>query len=188
MKMQLNKLLVFLLIIGIISCIGYHSLAKNKNESIKKIERLNNQTFTTLDFESKIGSTKENIDIVWNYILKDLQVHNANEAKEKFNVQNENIITKSVDLNDDGKNDILYIVFASYYWGTAGYSLGILENLGNKKYKNISYIINFEPKEPVIILNKKFNGFKIIKLWGSSAENFEKTLKYNKKFGLYCES
>lgn len=173
-----KKYIIFLiLLIGLITCASCFVFANNKQQD----------HIIELDFSSKKDSNSKDIGIVWNYILNELEVSSSIDAKEKYNVEKENIITKSVDLNDDRQNEILYIVYSSYYWGTAGYTLGILEKTGNN-YRDITYIINFEPQNPVYILNKKINGYKLIKLWGSSAENYEKTLKYNKKNKHYYET
>ena len=83
------------------------------------------------------------------------------------------------DLNDDGENEIIGFTSNSAYWGTAGFSLFILQKYKNNNYFDITYILNFEPALKFYILPNKTNGFKDIMLYGSTAYNFKPMLIKN---------
>ena len=111
--------------------------------------------------------------ILYNYVLKDLN-KTPKELKEFANITLKSVKAFSYDLNDDGEKEIIGVVYSSYYWGTAGYSLFILE-----KSKNIADL-NFEPLKEFYILTDKTQGYKDIKLYGSSAYNFKPmTARFN---------
>ena len=111
--------------------------------------------------------------ILYKYVLKDLK-KTPKELKEFANITLKSVKAFSYDLNDDGEKEIIGVVYSSYYWGTAGYSLFILE-----KSKNIADL-NFEPLKEFYILTDKTQGYKDIKLYGSSAYNFKPmTARFN---------
>ena len=60
-------------------------------------------------------------------------------------------------------------MYSTFYWGTAGYSLFILQKQPNG-YKDISTLV-FEPQEIVDIRSEKTNGYHDIKLTGSNGDN-----------------
>lgn len=84
------------------------------------------------------------------------------------------------DLNDDGENEIIGFTSNSAYWGTAGFSLFILQKNKNiNNYSNLAYILNFEPMLKFYILPNKTNEFKDIILYGSTAYNFKPMIVKN---------
>ena len=109
--------------------------------------------------------------ILYEYMLKNLD-KTSKEAEELFNVTPNMVGAFEIDLNDDGQKEVIGYVASGAYWGTAGYSLFILEKR-NKSYVSIDYLINFEPMRKVQILQSYTNGYKNIKIYGSSAYNFK---------------
>lgn len=116
--------------------------------------------------------------ILYKYVLKDLN-KTPKEIKEFANITPKSVKAFAYDLNDDGKKEIIGVVYSSYYWGTEGYSLLILEK-EKDNYKNITYLLNFEPLKKFCILNSKTLGYKDIKFYGSSANDFKSLMaKFN---------
>ena len=63
-----------------------------------------------------------------------------------------------MDLNDDGKLDIIYTIENSFYCGSGGCSLNILLNINNK-YRYIPVtVLNY--KDYIYVLNNKTKGLK----------------------------
>lgn len=83
-----------------------------------------------------------------------------------------------VDLNDDGKAEIFVYIVGSYVCGTGGCSAAILKNV-DEEYILLSKfsLVN----NPVIISNKKTNGYKniIMQVYGGGIERFFAQLKYD---------
>ncbi len=122
--------------------------------------------------------------ILYEFVLKDLGM-SSEEIKKLADIDMNSVKALEIDLNDDGTKEIIGVVYSTMYWGTAGYSLFILQSIAGK-YKNIAYLINFEPQKEVSILNKKTNGYRDIKLFGSSAYRFKPfILKFDN--GLYID-
>ena len=134
----------------------------------------------TIEYDfSKQSQTKAS-KILYKYILKDLN-KTPKEAQDFANITPKTVSAFETDLNGDGKKEIIGVVFSTYYWGTAGYSLFILEEKANN-YQNIAYLLNFEPLKEIYILNKKTNKYKDIQFYGSSAHNFKSFIaKFNKQ-------
>lgn len=133
----------------------------------------------TIEYDfSKQSQTKAS-KILYKYILKNLN-KTPKEAQDFANITPKTISAFETDLNGDGKKEIMGVVFSTYYWGTAGYSLFILEENSNN-YQNIAYLLNFEPSKEIYILNKKTNKYKDIQFYGSNAQNFKSFIvKFNK--------
>lgn len=130
----------------------------------------------------KLDLAKEEADeqaskILYEYVLQEQGMPSA-EIKSLAGIEPKSAKAYEVDLNDDGINEIIGFVNSTLYWGTAGYSLFILQKQPNG-YKNIAYLLNFEPKKDFYILNTRTNGYRNIKLHGSSAHKFKPfTVKY----------
>ena len=127
-------------------------------------------TYRALDF-SNGESDKQAGKILYEYVLKELN-KTPEEAKDFARIEPETVKAFEVDLNDDGEKEIVGVVYSTFYLGTAGYSLFILQ-LQNGEYKNIAYVLNIEPQNELKILNAKTNGYRDIKLSGSVAYNFK---------------
>ena len=108
--------------------------------------------------------------ILYEYCLKRENM-NSEQIKEIANIYPESAKAVEVDLNDDGQNEIVGIVYSTYYLGTSGYSLFILQKQNNE-YKNISFENNFEPLKNLFVLKHKTNNYRDIKLYGSVAYKF----------------
>ena len=119
------------------------------------------------------NSEPEASKILYEYILQDEDM--TDEMLELAHITPKSAFAFEYDLNDDGENEIIGLVYSTYYWGTAGYSLFILQKQGDV-YENIAWIVNFEPLLPLRILKEKSNGFKNIGIYGSSAFNFKPLL------------
>ena len=133
----------------------------------------------TIEYDfSKQSQTKAS-KILYKYILKDLN-KTPREAQDFANITPKTVSAFETDLNGDGKKEIIGIVFSTYYWGTVGYSLFILEEKGNT-YQNIAYLLNFEPLNKFYVLNNKTYSYRDISFSGSSAYNFKNfTAKFDK--------
>lgn len=103
------------------------------------------------------------------------------EIKDLAGIEPKSARAFEVDLNEDGINEIIGLVYSTFYWGTAGYSLFILQKQPNG-YKDISTLV-FEPQEIVDIRSEKTNGYHDIKLTGSNGDNVQYVAKY--KDGMY---
>ena len=115
--------------------------------------------------------------ILYEYVLKSQNMSPV-EIKNLVGIEPQSAKAFEVDLNEDGINEIIGFVNSTLYWGTAGYSLFILQKQPNR-YKNIAYLLNFEPQKDFYILNTGTNGYRNIKLHGSSAYKFKPfTVKY----------
>lgn len=118
--------------------------------------------------------------ILYEYVLKSQNMSSA-EIKDLAGIEPKTAKAFEVDLNEDGINEIIGLVYSTFYWGTAGYSLFILQKQPNG-YKDISTLV-FEPQEIVDIRSEKTNGYHDIKLTGSNGDNAQYVAKY--KDGMY---
>jgi len=133
-----------------------------------------NENTTILDMQ-KNGDFFARITL-YKYVLRDLKM-SPKQAKEFANIDFNCVHAYKVDLNDDGKNEIIGYVSSTYFLGSAGYLLFILRN--DSKYTNIT-LTNFEPLYPIIIIPTRTNGYKNIIFYGSNANNFKLyIIKYN---------
>ena len=136
-------------------------------------------TYRKLDF-SDGESDKQAGKILYEYVLKELN-KTPEEAKDFARIEPETVKAFEVDLNDDRENEIIGIVYSTFYLGTAGYSLFILQKQ-QSGYKDISILV-FEPQKKVYILKTKTNGYHDIKLSGSNHNCVQYVAKY--KDGMY---
>ena len=118
--------------------------------------------------------------ILYEYVLKSQNMSPA-KIKDLAGIEPKSAKAFEVDLNEDGINEIIGLVYSTFYWGTAGYSLFILQKQPNG-YKDISTLV-FEPQEIVDIRSEKTNGNHDIKLTGSNGDNVQYVAKY--KDGMY---
>ncbi|MBR1424131.1 hypothetical protein IJ579_01045 [bacterium] len=92
---------------------------------------------------------------------------------EMANIKPNNVIAYSIDLNDDGQNEIIGLIYSSYYWSRNGWQMFILE-YKNGHYRQINSN-NFEPKKNVYILQNKKNGYRVIKSFEYNMQQFIKS-------------
>ena len=118
--------------------------------------------------------------ILYEYVLKSQNMSPA-EIKDLAGIEPKSAKAFEVDLNEDGIKEIIGLVYSTFYWGTAGYSLFILQKQPNG-YKDISTLV-FEPQEIVYIRSEKTNCYHDIKLTGSNGDNVQYVAKY--KDGMY---
>lgn len=136
----------------------------------------------TIEYDFSNQSQTKASKILYKYILKDLN-KTPKEAQDFANITPKTVSAFETDLNGDGKKEIIGVVFSTYYWGTAGISLFILEE-NNNDYKNIAkYMINIETNMSFYVLPYKTNGYKDIKYHSSIAFNFKlMQAKFNGKY------
>ena len=140
------------------------------------IQRIASSSIMTLDFQKQEDKTASLI--LYDYILKYLKM-SPEQAEDFARITPEMVTAYRVDLNDDGTDEIIGACYSTFYWGTAGFSMFILQ-LQNDEYVDIAGLINFETQIPVYILKTKTNNFKDIKFSGSSAFKFKALIaKYN---------
>ncbi|MBD5401414.1 hypothetical protein HDR58_01250 [bacterium] len=120
--------------------------------------------------------------ILYRFVLKELG-KTPKEAQDLANIKLKTVSAFETDLNDDGKKEIIGIIFSTYYSGTAGTSLFILEKQNNV-YQNIAkYMINIETNKNFYVLPNKTNGYKDIIFYSSSAFDFKSMrAKFNSKY------
>ena len=136
-------------------------------------------TYKKLDF-AKDEADAEASKILYEYVLQE-QGMTPVEIKLFAGIEPQSAKAFEVDLNEDGINEIIGFVNSTLYWGTAGYSLFILQKQSNG-YKDISTLV-FEPQEIVEIRSKKTNGYQDMKLTGSNGNNVQYVAK--NKDGMY---
>lgn len=133
----------------------------------------------TIEYNFSKQSQVKASKILYKFVLKELN-KTPKEAQDFANITPKTVSAFEIDLNGDGKKEIIGIVFSAYYWGTAGHSLFILEEKGNT-YQNIAYCLNFEPLNKFYVLNNKTYNYRDISFSGSSAYNFKNlTAKFDK--------
>lgn len=132
------------------------------------------------DFSKQLQTNASKI--LYKYILKELN-RTPKEAQDFANITPKTVSAFETDLNGDGRKEIIGVIFSTYYWGTAGYSLFILEEKNNN-YQNIAkYMINIETNMKFYVLPNKTNNFKDIKYYGSTAFDFQlMQAKFNGKY------
>lgn len=102
--------------------------------------------------------------ILYEYILESLKM-TPKQVKEFANIDIQSIKAYEFDLNTDGENEVIGVCYSTFYWGTAGYHLFILQK-NSSQYEDISLLI-FEPQSEVVILKEKNNNFFDLSLEGS---------------------
>ena len=133
----------------------------------------------TLEYDFSKQSQPKASKILYKFVLKELN-QTPKEAQDFANITPKTVSAFETDLNGDGKKEIIGVVFSTLFWGTAGYSLFILEEKENK-YQNIAYMLSFEPLEQFYILHSATNHYKDIKFHDSIAQNFKSVIaKFDK--------
>ena len=137
----------------------------------------------TIEYDFSKQSQPKARKILYKFVLKELN-KTPKEAQDFANITPKTISAFETDLNGDGKKEIIGVVFSTYYWGTAGYSLFILEENNNNDYQNIAkYMINIETNMSFYVLPYKTNGYKDIKYYSSIAFDFKPMqAKFNGKY------
>ncbi len=98
--------------------------------------------------------------ILYNHVLKEVKM-SPKEAKDAYIVPNA-VKAYFVDLNDDGNKEIIGIVNSSFYIGSAGHSLMVME--GNfSDLKDITLYLSFAPQDKFYVISNKTNGYRDIR-------------------------
>ena len=117
--------------------------------------------------------------ILYGYILKYLKV-NSKEAYSKYNISENFSYAFFIDLDDDGSNEIIGIMFAPCFSGTAGSQMFILQKQNNQ-YVDINSAISLQPDYRIYVLPNKTNKLKDIVVFGEQSGK-PIYLKYNGQF------
>jgi len=155
-KIQLNKLIIFLLITGIISCIS--------NICIAKSNCLEKKVTAKFDFETyKNPCLNKYLDAAWNnYFCKEF----PQELINKFKLSKKNIGIIVTDLNNDNKFDVIATTEGiPYYCGKMGEERPVVVLLFNcitNNYQTIFVETHQIDNSPVIITNTITNCLKDI--------------------------
>ena len=137
----------------------------------------NKEDYVQLDLVE--NSDPKAAEILYNHTLKTTNL-TAERAKNEFNFSKENFFAVYFDLNDDGEEEIIGFANTTFFCGTAGCGLDILQKDKNG-YKDISYLMSIQPAIPILLIsNKKTNRYRNIKLF---FEHYTKTytLKYKNR-------
>lgn len=156
----MKEFLVISLLIGIFGlCFAYgYDIYKNKPLVHKN---------GTIEYDFSRQSQFRASRILYKYIQNDLN-KTPKELKDFANITPKSVRAFETDLNGDNQNEVIGVVYSTYYWGTSGYSLFIINNEG----RNIANA-NFEPSKLFYVLSSISNGYKDIKLYNSSTFNFK---------------
>lgn len=114
------------------------------------------------------SSDTQSANILYNYVLNNLNI-SEEQANSELNFSKENIFTAKIDLNNDNEKEIIGIINGTFFCGTAGCNLYILQNNKNS-FKNISNLISINPHKPIFISNKKTNGYRNIKFYSLNTQ------------------
>lgn len=159
-------------------------ISKQNNNDLEKLKKNSAKLFFDVDTYKK-REMKKYIDVIWEKLESEIAkgeiIIDKNSAM--FNVAKENIALIIVDLNDDGKEDIIAsIVGNSIFCGKFGRdcSISMFVSLKSEKgYREIRSCMSvFWEEFPVYVLNSTTNGLRDIIL------NDEFILKFNGK--EYC--
>ncbi|MDD3436970.1 MAG: hypothetical protein PHC64_07465 [Candidatus Gastranaerophilales bacterium] len=102
---------------------------------------------------NKVASGK-----LYSFILKN-ENFSEQKAKNDYDITENNTFADFVDLNNDGKPEIIGYNSATYFQGLTGVCLYILKADKTGNYGAISGLINFYPKDKIRISSKITNGF-----------------------------
>ena len=94
--------------------------------------------YKDLDFSNVQPEVKAS-KILYNFVLKE-QNMTPEKIEEFANITPQAVSAFEVDLNNDDTNEVIGIVYSTLYWGTARYSLFILQKQQNE-YKNLSILV-----------------------------------------------
>lgn len=109
--------------------------------------------------------------ILYDYILA-VEGMSPKEIEKFANITPERVRAFEYDLNGDGTKEVIGIIYSTYCYGTAGYSLFILQKKENT-YNDLTSVLNCEPLLPIKILKSRTNGYNDIKFYGGNAYNFK---------------
>ena len=108
---------------------------------------------------------------LYNFVLKDLNM-TPKQIEDFANITPKMVNAFYVDLNDDGVKEIIGFVASSFYSGTAGDSLFILQK-DKKAYSDIAFLVSFVPRDKFFVNKLKYNGYRTLKFRGGPAYKFK---------------
>ena len=107
------------------------------------------------------------IDKLKNDELKELNM-TQNQIADFTNITPERVNAFYMDLNDDNVDEIIGYVESSFYCGTAGCLLFILQKY-KVANKNIAFLVSFVPRDKFLVNKSKYNGYRTMKFRGGPA-------------------
>ena len=120
-------------------------------------------------------------EILFKFIVKENEwLQNDPKMIKKVRLSEQATQAQFVDLNDDGINEIIGFTYSALYYGLVGESLFIIQKTKDG-YKDIDYIINFQPHK-IVVLDSKTNGWRDIQITANAMDGF--TIIGNKKYKL----
>ena len=131
------------------------------------------------------NSEPEASKILYEYISH--EEYMTDEFLELAHITPKSACAFEYDLNNDGENEIIGLIYSSGFFGSAGHSLFILQKQGDV-YEDITCMVNFEPLLPLRILKEKSNGYKNIGIYGSVAYKFRPLLLQFKNGKYYINN
>jgi len=107
---------------------------------------------------SSLGLDKNFFKMLLNATIK----HEGLEEEdlEEIEITEDDVSVAFVDINDDGKKDIIYSISSLLFCGNAGCPAYLMVNLGNGKYKVID--LGILKDGSIYITSKKVKGFKTL--------------------------
>ena len=113
----------------------------------------------TIEYDFSKQSQKKASKILYEYVLKDLN-KTPKEAQNFANITPKTVKAFETDLNNDGQNEIIGVVFSTFYSCTEGLKLFILENK-NKSYTDLTNVFIL-PDKKIYVNNGFINNYKEI--------------------------
>jgi hypothetical protein len=180
-KVPINRIVRTLLGLTLLTFILYvcpnnlYSKELGKNQSnIKQLLRNNEKIYLDKDAYKK-ADLKPFVDFVWDKYVKNIL---KDKEIQLFRISKEDISIALVDLNNDGKKDIIASIQNNeYFCGKFGEYCNIIIFVSSnlKNYKQIEVNMSQFPEAPIYIMKDKSNGLRNIIL------NEKFILKYDGK-------
>ena len=167
--------------------LNYHNKFYYSPDEYKELKEIIDNDNFFKDKESHNIIKEENTvanKILYKYVLEQDLKMNEKEAYNFTKLTYESVTAAEIDLNNDGKKEILGIIRAGYYWGRLYPILIILEEKNNN-YVKISKYDDISVADDIYLnQNKKTGYYDII------AFRYDKPviLKYHKKCYIYNEN
>lgn len=163
---------------------------KEKIKKVKKekIKKSNNLLPPPLPDEIYGYYVKVFPNEIFNYYVKDFKERCKDwksEERECYPFKKENLKFKHYDLNDDGEYELIIVVEHMLFCGSCGCEWDIWQ-LKKKKWQMISNDLACGSNGAIIVLNKKRNGYRVIRVrqaeWKELKDEY---YYYDQKRGMY---
>ena len=148
----MKKILVLFLMFLFVNCSAF-GFNMTKNKPITHLDG-------TIEYDLSKQSQSKASKLLYKFVLKELG-KTPKEAQDFANITPKTVSAFETDLNADGKNEIIGVVFSTYYLSTEGFKLFILKQQNNMTHVDLSSIY-FLPSEKIYINNITINDYKEI--------------------------